>query len=136
VIRGRVASLARFAAGVVVAGAALTAACGSHAIKTTCVPVVVSEVDVTARCFHPPVTSSVLSACSDPTDAEAGDGDLLVCLVDGAGRVYLASVASTAKLVGAGWTYEAYGPFASTLTPADEVRCASAATVNAAVGCS
>jgi hypothetical protein len=117
----------RPAAAFVLVLAALAGACGRSpaAISVECTRFQAQQLNATTGdCLGPPVVTDGLNLCHDPSAAQA-HGVRAACVVDAEGRLYRGSVTSTEWLEGAGWTHSELVMDASTLSAADEARCAA-----------
>jgi hypothetical protein len=116
----------RSALALVVALAALAAACGrtgpSDSVQCTTFQ---GQPLTTMSCLGLPVATDGLNLCHDPTEAQ-GHGLVFFCVVSPDGHLYKGAVSSTEWLEGVGWTRSAAWGDASTLSAADEARCAAA----------
>jgi hypothetical protein len=82
-------------------------------------------VETAGDCLGPPVATVGLNVCHDPSEAQ-GHGIMFLCVVSPDGRLYKGALSSTEWLEGVGWTRSAAWGDPSTLSQADEARCATA----------
>jgi hypothetical protein len=117
-VRARCAALAVFLCG------AVGGACGST--SKVCQPFDVQQLDEAAGCLGPPVPATGLSICHDPAVAQA-KGIRPACFVDESGSVFRGWFTSTEWFEPSsfsGWTHSDLLTAPSTLSVADEARCA------------
>jgi hypothetical protein len=103
-------------------------ACGRSGATTSfeCAPFSGQELNATTGdCLGPPVAVDGLDVCHDPTETQ-GHGLAPLCAVSPAGRLFKGQVSSTQWLEGTGWKVSSAWGQPSTLSPADQSRCAVA----------
>jgi hypothetical protein len=106
--------------GLVAMGLALLG-CGGGTAKVTCNPFDAYEYKEGQGCLDPAILPGIVGCLPDGT---APQGFSVLCLVDAAGRTYKTNVALNLTLDGDGYTHSKYGSHPSTLSAADEPRCA------------
>jgi hypothetical protein len=90
-----------------------------------CADIQLMAVDEARMCLRPRSPAAGLRVCMSSLEAQ-GKGLASVCLVDGAGQLFLGWVAPSQWLEGSSWTHSAFGDTPSTLTADGQARCSRA----------